>query len=82
MLLADLRAYLDASGYDDVEIVRLMTAQPVATDLHDPLVAQIRGIAERACNAIPKVLPNSPTNSTRPCVSAKRTWHHWPRRPR
>ncbi len=70
MLLADLRAYLDASGYDDVEIVRLMTAQPVATDLHDPLVAQIRGIAERACNAIPKVLPNSP--ATQPVLACLR----------
>ena len=57
VLLADLRAYLDAAGYDDVEIVRLMTAQPVATDLHDPLVAQIRGIAERACNAVPRSCP-------------------------
>ena len=69
-LLADLRRYLDGSGYDDVEVVPLMKAHPVGTDLHNPLVAQVKGIAERACDATPKVLPSSP--ATQPVLACLR----------
>ena len=59
-LFAALQQHLMIEGYGDVQATCLMAAQPFGTDLDDPLVFQVRSIAERASARIPRLLPTSP----------------------
>jgi len=65
-----LRAHLEAGGYGDIELTKLTSAEPVATDLDDRLVARVTRIAEKAYGAAAKILPSSP--ATQPVLAALR----------
>lgn len=45
-ILAKLRAHLDVEGYDDIQVTRLGSAEPVVTAMEHPFVQRIIEIAE------------------------------------
>ncbi len=70
VILARLRAYLDAQGYRDVVVTCTETSEPVKTPLEHPFVQRIAAIAEAYEGRPPSITPLS--GGTLPLLGALR----------
>jgi acetylornithine deacetylase/succinyl-diaminopimelate desuccinylase-like protein len=56
-ILGKLKAYLQAQGYDDIQITCLGAAEPVVTPMDEPFVQRMRAIAQAYEGKAPSILP-------------------------
>ncbi len=56
-ILVKLRAYLEAEGYQDIQVTALGSAEPVVTPIDHPFVQRIAAIAESFAGQRPSISP-------------------------